>query len=204
MKTLTKEPLNVIIGGVGGQGNVLMAFLVGSALLSKGYLAGVGDTYGTSQRGGPVASHVRISKKKQYSPLIASGHADVIVALEPVEALRLLNQFGNPDTVVITNSRPVYPPDVSSGKATYPEMDELSQAIRKFSAKAIIVNATDEALKMGGAIFTNVIMIGALIGAEVLPLDRESMAAQLADRFHGTVLENDIKAVDKGIELVAG
>ncbi|MBN2187417.1 MAG: 2-oxoacid:acceptor oxidoreductase family protein [Dehalococcoidia bacterium] len=204
MKTLTKEPLNVIIGGVGGQGNVLMAFLVGSALLSKGYLAGVGDTYGTSQRGGPVASHVRISKEKQYSPLIASGHADVIVALEPVEALRLLNQFGNPDTVVITNSRPVYPPDVSSGKATYPEMDELSQAIRKFSAKAIIVNATDEALKMGGAIFTNVIMIGALIGADVLPLDRESMAAQLADRFHGTVLENDIKAVDKGIELVAG
>jgi len=204
MKTLTKEPLDVIIGGVGGQGNVLMAFLVGGALLNKGYATGVGDTYGTSQRGGPVASHVRISKEKRYGPLISSGHADVIVALEPVEALRLLNQFGKPETVVITNSRPVYPPDVSSGKATYPEMDELFQAIRKFSAKSIVVNATDEALNMGGAIFTNVIMVGALIGADVLPLDRESITAVLADRFHGTVLENDIKAVDKGIELVAG
>jgi len=203
MKTLTKEPLNVIIGGVGGQGNVLMAFLVGGALLNKGYLTGVGDTYGTSQRGGPVASHVRISRKKQYGPLISSGHADVILALEPVEALRLLYQFGNPGTVVITNTRPVYPPDVSSGKATYPEMDELLQAISRFSAKFIAVGATDEALKMGNTIFTNIIMVGALMGADVLPLDRESITAVLADRFHGAVLETNIKAMDKGIELVA-
>jgi len=203
MKTLTKEPLNVIIGGVGGQGNVLMAFLVGGALLNKGYLTGVGDTYGTSQRGGPVASHVRISKTKQYGPLISSGHADVIVALEPVETLRLLYQFGNPGTVVITNTRPVYPPDVSSGKATYPEMDELLQAISRFSAKFIAVGATDEALKMGNTIFTNIIMVGALMGADVLPLDRESMIAALSDRFHGAVLETNIKAMDKGIELVA-
>jgi len=202
MKTLTKEPLNVIIGGIGGQGNVLMAFLVGSALLNKGYTTGVGDTYGTSQRGGPVASHVRISKKTQYSPLISSGHADVIVALEPVEALRLIYQFGNPKTVVITNTRPLYPPDVSSGKATYPEMDKLFQAIGKFSAKAILVNATDEALKMGGSIYTNIIMVGALVGADLLPLDRDSVVEVLADRFHGAVLDKNTKTLDKGIELV--
>jgi len=202
MKTLTKEPLNVIIGGVGGQGNVLMAFLVGGALVNEGFSAGVCDTYGTSQRGGPVASHVRISKKRQYGPLISTGHADVILALEPVEALRLLNQFGSQDTVVITNSRPVYPSDVSSGKATYPEMDELHQAIEKFSAKSTVVDATDEALKMGGSIFTNIIMIGALIGADLLPVDKESIVQVLSERFHGTVLDNNMKALDKGIELV--
>jgi len=202
MKTLTKEPLNVIIGGVGGQGNVLMAFLVGGALVNEGFSVGVCDTYGTSQRGGPVASHVRISKKRQYGPLISSGHADVILALEPVEALRLLNQFGSQDTVVITNSRPVYPPDVSSGKATYPEMDELLRAIEKFSAKLVVINATDEALKMGSSIFTNIIMIGALIGADLLPVDKESIVQVLSERFHGAVLDNNIKALDKGIELV--
>jgi len=58
-------------------------------------------------------------------------------------------------------------------------------------------------LKMGNPIFTNIIMIGALIGADVLPLDRESITAVLADRFHGAVLETNIKAMDKGIELVA-
>ena len=202
MKALTKEPLNVIIGGVGGQGNVLMAFLLGGALVTKGFSAGVCDTYGTSQRGGPVASHVRISKKRQYGPLISSGHADVILALEPVEALRLLYQFGSQDTVVITNSRPVYPSDVSSGKATYPEMDELLQAIRKFSAKLTVVDATDEALKMGGSIFTNIVMLGTLIGADLLPVDRESIAEQLAERFHGAVLDNNVEALDRGIELV--
>ena len=202
MKALTEEPLNVIIGGVGGQGNVLMAFLVGGALVNEAFSTGVCDTYGTSQRGGPVASHVRISKKRQYGPLISSGHADVILALEPVEALRLLYQFGSQDTVVITNSRPVYPSDVSSGKATYPEMDELLQAIRKFSAKLTVVDATEEALKMGGSIFTNIIMLGTLIGADLLPVDKESIAEELAERFHGAVLDNNIKALDKGIELV--
>lgn len=202
MKTLTKEPLNVIIGGVGGQGNVLMAFLVGGALVNEGFSVGVCDTYGTSQRGGPVASHVRISKKRQYGPLISSGRADVILALEPVEALRLLNQFGSQDTAVITNSRPVYPSDVSSGKATYPEMDELLQAIEKFSAKVTVIDATDEALKMGSSIFTNIIMIGALIGADLLPVDKESIVQVLSERFHGAVLDNNIKALDKGIELV--
>lgn len=202
MKKLTKEPLNLIITGVGGQGNVLMAFLVGSALVNKGYSVGVCDTYGTSQRGGPVASHVRISEKRQYGPLISSGHADVILALEPVEALRMLNQVGKPDTVVITNSRPVYPSDVTSGRATYPEIDGLFQAIDKFSAKSIVVDATDAALKMGNPIFTNIIMIGALVGVDLLPVDRESMVAVLAERFHGAVLDNNVKALDKGVELV--
>lgn len=203
MKTLTKEPFNLIIAGVGGQGNVLMAFFVGRALLNKGYFAGVGDTYGVSQRGGSVASHIRISRKRQYGPLISSGHADVILALEPVEALRMLNQFGNPDTVAIINSRPVYSSDVTSGRVTYPELHELLQAIDKFSAKSIVVDATDEALRMGDRILTNIIMIGTLIGADVLPVDRESMVAVLAERFHGAVLDTNIKALDKGIELVS-
>ncbi len=203
MKTLAKEPLNVIIGGVGGQGNVLMALLLGKALVNKGYFAGVGDTYGVSQRGGPVASHVRISKERSYGPLISAGYADVVLALEPAEALRLLSQFGNPSTVVITNSRPVYPPDVSSGKAVYPELSELFQTIAKYSAKCKVVDATEAALKMGDRIFTNIIMIGSLIGADLLPLDRESIAEVLAERFRGATLDNNIKALDKGIELVS-
>ena len=203
MRTLAKEPLNVIIGGVGGQGNVLMALLVGRALVNRDYFAGVGDTYGVSQRGGPVASHVRISKDRLYGPLISAGYADVVLALEPAEALRLLSQFGNPSTVVITNSRPVYPPDVSSGKAVYPELSELFQTIAKYSAKCKVVDATEAALEMGDRIFTNIIMIGSLIGADLLPLDRESIAEVLAERFRGATLDNNIKALDKGIELVS-
>jgi len=202
MKELAKEPLNLIIGGVGGQGNVLMSLLVGRALVARGYVASVGDTYGVSQRGGPVASHIRISKDRSYGPLIPRGHADIIVTLEPVEALRLLAELGNPNTVVIANSRPVYPPDVSSGKATYPELEDLFGALAKYSAKSTLVHATNAALELGDPIYTNIIMLGALLGADVVPLDRDAMVEVLADRFKGPALERNKVALDKGFDLV--
>ena len=202
MKELTKDPLNLIIGGVGGQGNVLMALLVGRALVNQGLVAGVGDTYGVSQRGGAVASHVRMSKDRSYGPLIPAGHADIILTLEPAEALRLLSQLGNPNTVVITNSRPVYPPDVSSGRAKYPKLEDLFKALSDFSGKSVVVDATEEALRLGDPIFTNIIMIGSLIGADVVPIDRETMAAVLAERFKGAALESNYVALDAGIALV--
>ncbi|MFH1757501.1 MAG: 2-oxoacid:acceptor oxidoreductase family protein, partial [Pseudomonadota bacterium] len=82
-----KDSYNLIITGVGGQGNVLSSQLIGQAFVHKGYFTTIGETYGASQRGGSVMSHIRISSKKQLSPLIPKGKADVIVALEPVEAL---------------------------------------------------------------------------------------------------------------------
>ena len=72
---------NLIITGVGGQGNVLASQLVGQAFVNKGYFVTIGETYGASQRGGPVMSHIRISENKQLSPLIPQGQADIIMAL---------------------------------------------------------------------------------------------------------------------------
>ncbi len=203
MKELAKEPLNLIIGGVGGQGNVLMAQLVGQALVRRGFTASVGDTYGVSQRGGPVASHVRISHDRSYGPLIPAGQADVILTLEPAEALRLLSELGSPTTIVVTNSRPVYPPDVSSGKAVYPKAEDLFAALRRFSAGCTVVDASEAALAMGDPIFTNIIMLGVLVGANVVPLERQDLAGVLAERFKGSVLERNLVALDRGIELAS-
>jgi Pyruvate/2-oxoacid:ferredoxin oxidoreductase gamma subunit len=63
-----KKSYNLIITGVGGQGNVLSSQLIGQALVSKGYFTTIGETYGASQRGGSVMSHIRISSEKQLSP----------------------------------------------------------------------------------------------------------------------------------------
>jgi len=106
---LRKDPLNLIITGVGGQGNVTISLVIGNALVSEGYLVTIGETYGASQRGGPVMSHVRISKETQYSPFIPEGRADIILGMEPVETLRMLRQFGNPDVLTIINPRPWRP-----------------------------------------------------------------------------------------------
>lgn len=86
---MTKDPYNVIVTGVGGQGNVLASQLIGSVMVELGYKVTIGETYGASQRGGSVMSHLRISKNRQYGPLIPPKCADLVIALEPSEAARV-------------------------------------------------------------------------------------------------------------------
>lgn len=202
-KTLTKDPLNLIITGVGGQGNVMISLTIGSILVREGYIVTVGETYGVSQRGGPVMSHVRISKETQYSPLILEGQADVILGMEPVETLRILGKYGNPNVVTLFNPRPIYSIDVISGDAEYPDLAHLIDIIKGLSAKTWIVNATEEAEKMGQPIVANTILIGSLIGLDVLPLDKESIEQELRDRFP-KAFELNMRALEKGMELIRG
>ncbi|MDY6916426.1 MAG: indolepyruvate oxidoreductase subunit beta [Chloroflexota bacterium] len=199
-KTLMKDPLNLVITGVGGQGNVRVSLLIGNALVRQGYFVTIGETYGASQRGGPVMSHVRVSKEGQCSPFILDGRADVILGLEPVETLRMLGQFGNPDVVVIVNPRPIYSIDVTGGEADYPELDRLIETVRELSARTWVVNATEEAQKMGDPIFANMILIGAVVGSGVLPLDEGSLEPVLREDFPKE-LEANMAAFRKGVEL---
>src|SRR4030067_1733860 len=118
---LTKDPFNVIIGGVGGQGNVLASQILGEMLVSQGYVITIGETYGASQRGVGVMSHLRISTKDQFSPVIQEGQCDLLVSLEPVEGLRILDTYGNPRGMTLLHTRPIHPIDVISGHATYAE-----------------------------------------------------------------------------------
>jgi indolepyruvate ferredoxin oxidoreductase beta subunit len=198
-KTLKKEPLNLIICGVGGQGNVLLSAMVGQILLNTGFKISVADTYGVTQRGGSVTSHIKISTKKVYSSVTLNGHADVILGMEPVEALRNLGTYGNPNVLTIINPRPIYP----IGGVPYPDLEDVKKAIIKLSAKAKFVNATEEALKMGNPIFANVILMGALVGSGFLPLEEKSTLPVLEERFPGKLLAPNIKAFKKGMELIS-
>jgi indolepyruvate ferredoxin oxidoreductase, beta subunit len=198
-RKLKKEPYNVIISGVGGQGNVLLSWFIGSALVNAGFIVSVADTFGVSQRGGAVSSHIRISEKNLYTSVTLKGKADVIIGMEPVETLRTLVEFGNPSVITIVNPRPFYP----SGGVAYPDLSKVKQTIEEMSSKNKYVHATEEALKMGNPIYTNVILLGAIVGADILPLSRESMSPLLEERFPGKILDVNISAFNKGIELIA-
>ena len=65
-----KDPFNMIVTGVGGQGNVVASHVLGQILVNQGYVITIGETYGASQRGGSVMSHIRISLKESFPPLI--------------------------------------------------------------------------------------------------------------------------------------
>jgi len=171
---MIKDPYNIIITGVGGQGNVLAARIVGNMLTLQGFYVTIGETFGASQRGGSVMSHLRVSKKNVWSPQMPKGKADLVVALEPIESLRVMAQYGNSETVVVSNTRPVYPVGVICGEQKYPTMDELNASLLQLCSKIHFVDATEEALKLGNPILSNIIMIGAMAGLNVIPIEESN------------------------------
>jgi indolepyruvate ferredoxin oxidoreductase beta subunit len=195
-----KDPLNVIVTGVGGQGNVLISQLIGKALVREGHHVTIGETYGASQRGGAVMSHIRISRQEQYGPLIPEGQADVILGLEPVETMRVLAQYGRPEVTVIANSRPVHPMAVTTGAAEYPSTEEVEKTLRQLATTAWLIHATEIALEMGASILANIIMAGALVGSNALPLGPENLEAALRESMPGDKLEMNLQAARRGLE----
>lgn len=203
MKTaLGKDPYNVIITGVGGQGNVIASRMLGNILAKKGYTITIGETFGVSQRGGSVMSHIRISANGTWSPQMPKGKADLVVALEPIESLRVMAGYGNPETKVLSNSRPIYPVGVIAGDQKYPSKEELSDALIKLSRDVKFIDATDEALKLGEPILSNVIMMGAIAGLNDLPFDTPDFAEVVAGTFKKEKQEINIRAFELGKALV--
>lgn len=200
--TLAKDPYNLIITGVGGQGNVLASKIVGNMLVEKGFQVTIGETFGASQRGGSVMSHLRISTASMLSPQIPRGRAHLIMSLEPTEALRVLNDYGNPEVKLITNTRPVHSVSVICGDDNYPSMDELEKWVDKLTAAAWFINATDEAVKLGNPIFGNVIAVGAMAGVGDIPLDREDFRDVIARSMPSDKVELNLKAFDMGLAMI--
>ncbi len=202
--SLSKDPLNLIITGVGGQGNVLASQLIGRMLVKENFYVTIGETYGSSQRGGAVMSHMRISRDSQFSPLIPEGQADIIVALEPVEALRVLGHYGNAGVSTVVNSRPIHPVAVTIGDQKYPSSTEIEKAVRDLSRHAWFIDATEIALSLGSPIFTNIIMVGALAGTDLIPLTRRTFEEIIRESFPPGHLDNNLKAFARGMEKTEG
>jgi len=199
---LPANPYNLIITGVGGQGNVLASRIVGNILTDNGYRVTIGETFGASQRGGSVMSHLRISTEAVLSPQIPKGKAHMVVALEPTEALRVLLDYGNPGVKVITNTRPVYSVGVISGVLDYPPMASLKKWITDFSQACWFIDATDAAVKLGNPILGNVILIGALAGMGDIPLDTECLRQVLTRGMPPRQVDLNVAAFDIGLASV--
>ncbi|MGD0021163.1 MAG: indolepyruvate oxidoreductase subunit beta [Smithellaceae bacterium] len=200
--SLAKEPVNIIITGVGGQGNVLASRVLAGMLVSAGYFVTIGETFGMSQRGGSVMSHLRISSKSVFSPQIPLGRADIIIALEPVEALRVLARYGNPAVAVLSNSRVVYPIGVITGDFVYPSLDEIESALEKLTAHSWLIDATDAAVELGNPVLGNIVMIGALANTAMLPFDRHSFEREITKDMSANKRKLNLAAFDAGAKMI--
>jgi indolepyruvate ferredoxin oxidoreductase beta subunit len=199
---LPQDPFNLIITGVGGQGNVLASRIVGNMLIRKGLRVTIGETFGASQRGGSVMSHLRVSKDATWSPQIPKGKAHMVVALEPTEAIRVLRDYGNPGVDVLCNMRPIHAISVISGETAYPSEGELKSWLGELSHRAWFVRATEEALRLGSPILGNVILVGALAGTGVLPVDRMAFQSVIERTMDTAKVAMNLAAFDRGAEMV--
>ena len=196
------DPYNVIITGVGGQGNVMASRIVGNMLSRKGLSVTIGETFGASQRGGSVMSHLRISTGSSWSPQIPNGKCHLIISLEPTEAMRVLATYGNPNVKVLCNMRPIHAIGVISGDQQYPDLDEITAWVAELSEASWFLEATEKAMELGNPILGNIMMIGAAAGIGVLPLDRKDFEAAIAENLSADKQELNLKAYDLGVGMV--
>ncbi len=200
--SLPFDPYNVIITGVGGQGNVMASRVVGQIMSRQGLRVTIGETFGASQRGGSVMSHLRISKESYWSPQIPRGRCHLVLSLEPTEAVRVLMNYGNPDVTVICNTRPIHAIGVISGEQTYPTMDDIKGWVAELSAACWFLDATAKAMELGNPILGNIMMIGAAAGISALPIDREGFAAVIAATLSADKRDVNLQAYDLGVGMV--
>lgn len=170
--------LNIVVVGVGGQGALTTSGIIARAAMRAGLNVVTAETHGMAQRGGSVEVHVRIGDVR--APLIPEGGADVMIALEPAEALRYA-KFLNKNTLVILNTRKIIPPSVTAGTAKYPELDEIIGELRKVTPRVIPVNASEIAEKAGSVLATNVVVVGMLFGYYSMPFGIEHVEEAIRD-----------------------
>jgi indolepyruvate ferredoxin oxidoreductase beta subunit len=195
---LPSDPYNVIITGVGGQGNVMASKVVGSMLSCKGFNVTIGETFGASQRGGSVMSHLRISAASSWSPQIPKGLCHLIISLEPTEAIRVLKDYGNPGVKVICNTRPIHSIAVISGDQAYPDLEDIITWVSELSDTAWFIDATGRAMALGQPILGNIIMIGAVASIGALPLDHEDFKSVISRMVAPDKIDVNLVAYDLG------
>ena len=192
-KTETKS---IVLVGVGGQGILLASEILAQAAMLEGYEVKTNEVHGMAQRGGSVVAQVRYGPVV-YSPLVARGSAQVLGALEQIEALRFAD-FLSPDGLAVVNAQAIVPVSVSSGAARYPA--DVESRLQAAFPRLAYIQAAEAAADLGNVQATNIVVLGAVSKGLDLPEKAwlEAIAASVKEKF----LELNKKAFEKGRSMV--
>jgi len=155
--------IDIILAGVGGQGILSIASIIGYAAVKKGLTLKQAEVHGMSQRGGDVQSHFRLADHEIASDLIPKGQADLIISVEPMESLRYLPWLSK-EGWLITNDQPFV------NIPNYPDMEKVVAELEKLPRK-VVINADQMAKELGSARSANMVILGAASPHIDIPFD---------------------------------
>jgi indolepyruvate ferredoxin oxidoreductase beta subunit len=189
----------IFFTGVGGQGTLLATRVLGEAALVANIPVVVSEVHGMAQRGGVVESAVVMGELQ--SPVISDGEVDILMAFEPLEALRAVRKC-SASSLVICNTSPVAPFSVSSGRDQYPDVSDIIQVMSSQVSSLIAYDARALAREAGSELSVNIVMLGTLMRHAKMPFDEKVVKKVLNTRTKKSFLEINLKAFDLGYEVL--
>ncbi len=185
---------DIILSGVGGQGILSIAAVIGEAALEEGLYMKQAEVHGMSQRGGDVQSNLRISDKPIASDLIPKGSADLIISLEPMESLRYL-PYLKENGWVVTNSRPFV------NIPNYPVMDIVNEELEKLPNK-VVIDVETIAQEIGSVRAANIVMLGAAAPFIGIDYDKiEDGIRRIFGRKGDVIVKMNLEALKAGFDI---
>lgn len=186
---------DIILCGVGGQGILSIATIIGEAATKAGVNLKQAEVHGMSQRGGDVQSNLRLSTEPIYSDLISQGGCDVVISMEPMESLRYLPYLSKNGVIVTSNKPFINIPNYPEEKALFEELDSLPNEVIKLDIEQVAKDA-------GNARGANMVLLGmAAPFIEIVTVEQlRSAIATIFARKGDAVVEANLKAFDEGVK----
>lgn len=196
---------NFIIAGVGGQGIVTVARILAESALASGYRVKTTDIVGGAQRGGAILSHVRFGNYV-HSSIVPDGLADIVIGVEPMEALRTSIQYLRQDGMVIFNERPVYPLTVQLKQQKYPPLADIKSALMTLAKKVFVIDASELASSAGSRLAAGTVLLGFMKAVSDVPIPKSNFHAAIEGMFTERFAKINIRAFEagfsKGLEII--
>lgn len=189
---------NIVLAGVGGQGTLLAAEVIGAAAVKDGLNVRVSEIHGMAQRGGAVVSNVRIGEGV-FASTVLDGQADVLVGFEPLETVRNL-RCASEKTFVIMSSERVPPTELAAKSIPYPSVEDILARIYRFTRNVTVFDTAKLATKAGSRLAQNSVLVGALAMVEGFPVRTESVLEALRELVPKKHVEANVRAFELGRE----
>ncbi len=193
------DPYNIYICGVGGQGIIKTSIVIGEAVMKSGLEVVMSEIHGMAQRGGVVSTELKIGAAR--SPIIEDGKTHLLIAFEPMEALRAISKASK-DTYIITNTSPIMPFNIQGSEVSYPEVDSILEELESKVKKVFAMDAQKMARDAGHILALNMVMLGGAVAVPGFPMEKEMIINSMSENLPQKSIPINLKAFEDGYKFV--